>query len=910
MQNERTTKRPLTDESASLEKQSGETDSADTEKRYRLIAESSNDWEFWMDAGGRFLYNSPFCKRITGYDPDEFDADPDLLFRIVHPEDRPRFDAHRRSVHETDGSRELEFRIIDKDGGVRWIAHVCWSVRDEEGRYAGVRVSSREITERKHMEDALREREHLHRLVEDHVSDLIWTMDTDMRMTYVSPSVERLRGFTAEEVMRQTVEESMTPASLAVVVAAWEEELNLERSGTADPHRSRTFELEYYCKDGSTVWVESSMTTLRDANGAAIGILGVSRDVTERRKTDAKLHESERQLRALIEAVTEAVFLMDAEGNIVYANETTARRLRMDPAQLLEERNMYRLIPPDIAPTRWKHFVEVRETCRPLCFEDERAGRTILNSFYPILGEDGRVTYVAVFALDVTERRQADEILRKSEERYRSLFENNHAVMLLLDPDSGAIVDANAAARAYYGWSRRELTEMNINAINTMTAEEIRREMQSARREQRNRFFFRHRRADGTVRDVEVLSGPMRLKGRELLCSIIHDVTDHKRLEEELQRARKLESVGTLAAGIAHDFNNLLTAVQGYMELARTDIPSGSPGHYNLLAAERAAVQAAELTKRLITFAKGGAPVRKPCNVSELARETVQAVPAPASVEKRFVLDRDAWQAEVDEGQMGQVVRNIVENALEAMTEGGVLTLRVRNTVVSGGDPVGIATGRYVRISLEDTGKGISAEDLPHIFDPYYSTKERGAQKGMGLGLAVCYSIVDKHDGCIRVESRQGAGSVFHIYLPVAAQEHPPEMQAEDRPEPEWTGKKILLMDDEAMVRDVTGRLLTVMGYEVETVADGQEAVDRYRTARESGRGFDMVILDLTCKGGMGGVPALAAMREIDPAVKAVVFSGYIDDPVMIHYEQYGFLGAIMKPFTGQTLQTILEKYL
>jgi signal transduction histidine kinase/DNA-binding NarL/FixJ family response regulator len=393
------------------------------------------------------------------------------------------------------------------------------------------------------------------------------------------------------------------------------------------------------------------------------------------------------------------------------------------------------------------------------------------------------------------------------------------------------------------------------------------------------------------------------------ICGICRDVTERRRMEEDLIRARKLESVGILAGGIAHDFNNLLAAIQGYVELANNTIPSENHAHNYLLAAERATMQAADLTKRLITFSRGGEPIRKPCDISALVKDTIQRIVVTIPVEKKYLIHEDVVPVMVDEGQMRQVIRNLVSNALDAMQGGGILTVMIHNVMIAHQDLLPIPEGPYVRISVGDTGIGISENDLPHIFDPYFSTKERGSQKGMGLGLAVCYSVVSQHNGYINVESKEGTGSVFHIYIS-AVHDHPPLKVApcDEKQKERNRAKRILIMDDDAMVREMVCQLLKIKDYEVEKTSDGIEAIETYLKAREANSPFDLLLLDLTVKDGLGGVLTLKRLQEIDPRVKAIVFSGYADDPVIQNYQQYGFLGAIIKPFTAKVLHDAIKK--
>jgi two-component system cell cycle sensor histidine kinase/response regulator CckA len=273
--------------------------------------------------------------------------------------------------------------------------------------------------------------------------------------------------------------------------------------------------------------------------------------------------------------------------------------------------------------------------------------------------------------------------------------------------------------------------------------------------------------------------------------------------------------------------------IYGYIEMAKEDLPYGNRGYNYLLNAEQSAQLAAELTKRLITFSKGGGPVRSPCDIGELVKDTVQREKMAKPLKKKFIMADDLWLTEVDKGQICQVIRNLTVNAVEAMQDGGLLTVSVENVTMSLPNQLQALEGPYVRITIEDNGKGISAEDLPLIFDPYYSTKQRGSQKGMGLGLSVCYSIVSKHKGCITVESKPGKGSTFHIYLPAIIR----EKSSDKTPLQETMSgvqKRIMVMDDEEVIRDMIVELLKSLGYQVTTAQDGIQAIDLYVKARGS----------------------------------------------------------------------------
>jgi two-component system cell cycle sensor histidine kinase/response regulator CckA len=412
----------------------------------------------------------------------------------------------------------------------------------------------------------------------------------------------------------------------------------------------------------------------------------------------------------------------------------------------------------------------------------------------------------------------------------------------------------------------------------------------------------RHRTRDGRIIPVEIMANYLSFGGRELDCAFARDISRRKRAEEDMLKTRKLESLGILAGGIAHDFNNILTAIMGNISLARMNMKPGEPQFERLEEAERASYHARELTQQLLTFAKGGAPVKNTVSVEELIRDSAGFAVRGSNVRCEFSFSEDLLPVDADEGQMGQVFNNLVINACQAMTGGGTIKIDARNADAVTTDDMPRPEGKYVKISITDQGTGISEEHLQRIFDPYFTTK----QKGSGLGLSIVHSVIRSHGGNITVKSRLGAGTTFVIYLPASEQG---VVGRELQGEHHFPGRgRVLLMDDEEIVRKVSADILREMGYEVEFASDGAEAIRLYEEAMTSSLPFDAVILDLTVPGGMGGKETLQKLRETDPGVKAVVSSGYSQDPIMAHYREYGFCEVIAKPFSSIELGRIMHR--
>jgi len=378
------------------------------------------------------------------------------------------------------------------------------------------------------------------------------------------------------------------------------------------------------------------------------------------------------------------------------------------------------------------------------------------------------------------------------------------------------------------------------------------------------------------------------------------------RLEAALARASKLESLGVLAGGIAHDFNNLLTVVMGNLSLARLDPNIDAETTHCLSESERAATRARDLTRQLLTFAKGGAPMKASTRLAEIVREAAEFALHGSKSRCEFQFAPDVWLADVDKAQIGQVVHNIVINANEAMAHGGMIQVAMTNEELTQARGP-LTPGRYVRLSFTDNGSGISPDVVARIFDPYFTTKKSGS----GLGLATVYSIIKKHQGHVEVSSQAGQGTTFTIWLPAAETPEalPEAPKVTSRMAPRKSAR-VLLMDDEPSIRMLGAAMLKRMGLEVVAVNDGSAVVTEYASASATGKPFDLVILDLTVPGGMGGAEAMEQLRAMDPNVRAIVSSGYSSDPVMANYQRHGFQGRVPKPYVAEDLSSVVKKIL
>ena len=396
----------------------------------------------------------------------------------------------------------------------------------------------------------------------------------------------------------------------------------------------------------------------------------------------------------------------------------------------------------------------------------------------------------------------------------------------------------------------------------------------------------------------------VRLKGKELigLWLLKKDTSEKRRTEQELRKAQKLESLGLLAGGLAHDFNNLLTAIVGNIELGiqYSSLNQKSLGKFE--AATKAVWRAQDLTQQLLTFSKGGDPVKVAASIRDLLKECADFALRGSNVRCELLMREEVWSVEIDQGQISQVVHNLLINAIQAMPQGGVVLVRAQNVEIGEEGRPPLTAGKYVKVTIADQGVGIAKEHLPRIFDPYFTTKDQGS----GLGLATCYSIVRKHGGFITLKSKQGVGTAVHFYLP--AGQGITVAREFEKPGPMNINKRILVMDDEELIRNLAAELLTLGGCEVTVAKDGQEAITLYAHAMRQGNKFDLVILDLTIPGGMSGKQALERLLTLDPKVRAIASSGYSHDPIMSDFRSHGFVAVLPKPYDGNQIHQVMNQ--
>lgn len=665
-------------------------------------------------------------------------------------------------------------------------------------------------------------------------------------------------------------------------------------------------------RDGSEMPIADSGAPIVDKKtGVVMGVVLVFRDVSAERAAEEALKSSEEWLRSVIDAAPFGAHRseLDADGRLIFtgANAMADKILGIDHS---------RLIGKEIVEA----FPNLRETLIPFKFREvaqsggrfdtelfEYADEQITGAFEISAVQIGERRMVAFFR-DVTEKRKSEEALRQSEKKFSMAFHSNPTWMTISTLNKGRYLDANETFLRECGYTREEVIGHTSTELGIWPDEKERHAIMDTIRKGgviRNHEVKRRTR-DGHIVTVLWSADLMELDGEQCIISASLDITDRKRLEAESIKAQKLESLGVLAGGIAHDFNNLLTGILGNVSFAKMLVQDNEKALKRLEACENASLRARDLTSQLLTFARGGEPVRKLIVLPRLVTDSAGFALRGSNVRCVFNFPEEVWRVDADEGQISQVINNLVINADQAMPEGGEVLITATNVVVSAQDGLPLKEGCYVRIKVHDQGAGIDPAIVSRLFDPYFTTKPNGS----GLGLASVYSIIKRHDGYVTADSCLGRGATFTLYLPAVIN---PESMFEEEKYVENTvnfSGKVLVMDDDEFIRDISSEILSHLGFDVAVCNEGDEALTLYKSALECNSPFDLVIMDLTNPEGMGGKEAMRRLMEIDPSVKAIVSSGYSSDTTMANYSAFGFRAAVAKPFRQDDLVTAISQVL
>jgi len=674
------------------------------------------------------------------------------------------------------------------------------------------------------------------------------------------------------------------------------------------------FEFKHKMADGQIKYIEEYSGLISTKRKELL--YSAIHDITERKMTQLKAEEAQHYADSIIATVREPMLILDKDLRVITANRSFYKIFKV------EQKQTEGVLVYNLGNNQWDipGLRELLEEILPLknSLEDYEVTynfaaigeKTMLLNARKIYQEESKTEMILLAIEDITERKQSELALAAEKEQLAITLRSIGDGVITTDT-KGNIVMLNKAAEALTGWNSNEAFGHPLLEVFNIINENTRKQWESPA----NKVLE----TDGIV-ELANNSCLIAKDGREIVIAdsgapihdknnktigvvlVFRDTTEKQKLEDSMQKTEKLESLGVLAGGIAHDFNNLLGGIYGYTEMAIAETMEEEVSNYlseSLSSMDRARA----LTQQLLTFARGGTPIKRVEDLFPFLQKNIQFVLSGSSVSTSFEIDKNLWPCNFDRNQIGQVFDNLTINAQQSMPNGGTIEVFAQNTVLLESEHLMLAPGNYVKLSITDQGIGISKESLPSIFDPYYTTKP----KGHGLGLATCYSIINRHDGIIDVESESGKGSTFSIYLPATIDTI---STTNEKPAKRHTGSgTFLVMDDEKIIRELMKKMLGSLGYTVVLKENGQDTIDFFTVEIKANRKIAGMIFDLTIPGGMGGKETIKEIRKICSNTPVFVSSGYSDDPIIAHPEEYGFNASIRKPFMLADLSEMLEKH-
>ncbi len=869
------------------------------EIRFHSLIENLSAGFIINDILGNCIYANDHLVNLFGYNLHEILKRP--LKRLIDSKSFYVYETELAKVKNGESCR-FELEMIHHNRSIISVLVTLSPLIDQNGNYNGNYGLLSDVTKRKQAQKALLENEEKYRNLVERAHDGIGIIQDDY-FKYVNNQLALLTESSVEELMNKPFLNIFSKDDQEKLSKEYSRHLNGEVS-------DKIYQAKLCTKFGNIKYVE--------INGGFIHYQGqnadliIIRDISDRKKINAELIESRKKYKVLEANIPLGIYRSTPDGILVSGNPSMLNLFGFKSELEIKDFDVSKLY--QNREQRDKFITQLNKDGTVEGYEIELK-RLDGSSFWAsistttVFDKHMEPVFYDGIIRDISEKKQAEISIRESEEKFRTISEQSIMAIAILQ--EGIIKYMNNAFCELFEFSRDEIQKWGphryLKAVHwdsISTVLDRGRQMTKDPENEGNRFTFKGITKTGKLKYVDNYSKIIMFQGKPAMLMSLIDITDRKLMEAEIQRAQKLESTGLLAGGIAHDFNNRLSVILGNAQLARLYFSQKDKLVKYLENIEQSAAQATSLTQQLLTFSKGGAPIKTVCNVKEMIKEAINLSLSGSNAFCITNFQDDLFNIDVDKGQITQVLNNILINADQAMPSGGKIHITGENHDHSPKDPIQLRGSKYVRITIKDQGTGIPATILDKIFDPYFTTK----QKGSGLGLAVAYSIVEKHKGFLMVESELGQGTTFLLYLPATNEQISLE-KVMDINTSKGSGY-ILVMDDEELVLDMVGDILLEAGYEVALAKDGQETLDIYMNAKNSDKPFQAVIMDLTIPGGMGGKETMVELKKFDPNVKAIVSSGYSNDPIMSDYESFGFAGVIAKPYKIKALQDTLNQVL
>lgn len=881
----------------------------DSEEQYRTLIDSSPD-PVVIHSGGIILFVNEAFADLGGLFSSE-EAIGKSIFEVLPPAERPDNpddhdnpdNPHEKVIRDNESYSMLEVPLMRPDG-----YEVIFEVSARNITYQGqdaVLLVHRDITKRKEAEDRLKESEEMYRKLFEHagVGIILTDPETGERVEF-NRKAHEMFGYNREEFVKLKVSQTDVDKN--------QEEISRHHREIIEKG-SDVFEVRRKTKNNEIrdTWWSSIPVSL----GGKYYIQSIGIDITDRKQAEKALRESEERFRLLFNSSANGIFVHDYEGNIIEVSERACENLGY-PHEEMISMNIRDIDVEIVSMDHREQFWNKLQPNQPITFES--AHRRKDGTTYPVevscvLIESQDRKLIMGIDRDISKRKEAEEALRESEERYRMLFEHAGFSITLSDPETGEIVEFNKKTLEILGYTHEEFKDLTLEDINAvMSSEEIIRGQKIVVEKGPKVFETKEKTKTGNMLEVLVSAIPIRLGGKEYIQSLRIDITGRKQAEEEreklqkqFEQAQKMEAVGTLAGGMAHDFNNLLMGIQGRTSLMLLDTESSHPYAEHLSGIEDYVKNAADLTRQLLGFARGGKYEVVSTDMNEFIRNQnclFGRTKKEISIHEKF--EKDLLPVDVDRGQMAQVLLNLYVNAWQAMPAGGEIYISTENIKLHEDyvEPYGVGSGRYVKISVTDTGAGMDKTTQQRIFEPFFTTKEMG--RGTGLGLASVYGIIKNHGGFINVYSERGEGTTFNIYLRVSGGDI---IQEKDKTKELLRGSEtVLFVDDEEMIIDVGRQMLQELGYTVIPAMTGNEAIELYSEHEDK---IDFVILDMIMPDISGGI-VFDRLKEQHPDIKVLLSSGYSLNGQASKILNRGCNGFIQKPFTMESLSRKIREVL
>ncbi len=805
-------------------------------------------------------------------------------------------------------SVSLDRNYIRKDGTPFWGHLSGRRLENSDGSLQALVGFILDITESRQAEDELRKSDERTRLFFEHQLVGMAITSPEKGCLQVNDQLCRMLGYSREELAVLSWEDFTYQDDLAKDL----EKYNCLLSGEINGY---SIEKRFMHKDGTIIHANLSVGCVRNADNSVDYVLALYEDISAHKLLELKREEDQRFLQTILDSISDFIFYKDKDSIFLGCNEAYASRyIGLPKDQIIGHSDKDFIKEQDLVNKYIESDRQVMNLGQPLILKPwitlANGKKTLVEVLKtPFSDANGQVAGVIGVARDITVHHQALEAITREKETAQRYLDIAGVMFCALNR-SGEIVLINKKGSEILGYGENEL--LGQNWFDVCLPEYVRNRIKKV-------FALQ---LVGELAPVELYENSVITKNGEERLIAFHntllrdedgisgvlfsgdDITEKRLTETELMKNQKLESLGVLAGGIAHDFNNILTGIMGNISIARMSLRNPEKAELLLENAEKASLRASSLASQLLTFAKGGKPIKKRMSVGHILEETLSLTLRGANVKGVFDISESLHAIEADEGQLSQVFHNLIINAVQAMPKGGLLTVKAENVTLNAQNKVFLPQGEYIRLEFSDQGCGIAEDDLKKIFDPYFTTKSNGN----GLGLASANSIIRRHDGYIGATSVVGEGTVFQIYLPSidgTYPNHPAESAA--KMANAHNDGSILVMDDEKMILDILTEILGFLGHQVTTCENGEEAVAKYKAEMESGKPFSAVIMDLTIPGGMGGKEAAEQILAIDPKATLIVSSGYSNDLIMSDYGSYGFIGAVTKPYNISKLSLILS---